>query len=183
MNKKVDSKRILYGVLLIVCGFAVIGIVCVLMWFKLMDITHTQIENHVAGYSRMAAQVVDGCFDNELAVLGDIATSVDTESGKLSGVFESGEGSSYGVMRIDGTSAYGDELNFSDYECFFQTVRGTPAVSVQNDTVLFTVPVYSGSNVKYVLYKLYSSDVLEKKINLICYSGLGECLLIDAEGM
>lgn len=182
MNKKVDSKRILYGVLLIVCGFAVIGIVCVLMWFKLMDITHTQIENHVAGYSRMAAQVVDGCFDNELAVLGDIAASVDTESGKLSGVFESGEGSSYGVMRIDGTSAYGDELNFSDYECFFQTVRGTPAVSVQNDTVLFTVPVYSGSNVKYVLYKLYSSDVLEKKINLICYSGLGECLLIDAEG-
>ena len=182
MNKKVDSKRILYGVLLIVCGFAVIGIVCVLMWFKLMDITHTQIENHVAGYSRMAAQVVDGCFDNELAVLGDIAASVDTESGKLSGVFESGEGSSYGVMRIDGTSAYGDELNFSDYECFFQTVRGTPAVSVQNDTVLFTVPVYSGSNVKYVLYKLYSSDVLEKKINLICYSGLGECLLIDDEG-
>lgn len=182
MNKKVDSKRILYGVLLIVCGFVVIGIVCVLMWLKLIDITHTQIESHVAGYSRMAAQLVDGCFDNELAVLGDIAASVDTSSGSLSGVFESRDGASYGVMRIDGTSAYGQELNFSDYKCFFQTVRGTPAVSVYNNTVLFTVPVYSGSNVKYVLYKLYSSDVLKKKINLICYSGLGECLLIDADG-
>ena len=182
MNKKVDSNRILYGVLLIVCGFVIIGIVCVLMWFKLMDITHTQIESHVADYSRMAAQVVDGCFDNELAVLGDIAASVDTDSGKLSNLFENQEGVSYGVMRIDGTSAYGKELKFSDYDCFFQTVRGTPAVSVHNDTVLFTVPVYSGLNVKYVLYKLYSSDVLEKKINLICYNGLGECLLIDADG-
>ncbi|MBE5884497.1 MAG: response regulator [Lachnospiraceae bacterium] len=182
MNKKVDSKRIWYGVLLVVCGFVIIGIVCVLMWFKLMDITHTQVESHVAGYSRMAAQVIDGSFDNELAVLGDIAASVDVDSGKLSDVFENQEGVSYGVMRIDGTSAYGKEINFSDYDCFFQTVRGTPAVSVHKDTVLFTVPVYSGSNVKYVLYKLYSSDVLEKKINLICYSGLGECLLIDADG-
>lgn len=182
MNKKVDSKRILYGVLLVVCGFMIIGIVCVLMWFKLMDITHTQIESHVAGYSRMAAQVIDGSFDNELSVLGDIAALVDMDSGKLNEVFENQEGVSYGVMRIDGTSAYGKELNFSDYDCFFQTVRGTPAVSVHKDTVLFTVPVYSGPNVKYVLYKLYSSDVLEKKINLICYSGLGECLLIDADG-
>ncbi len=182
MNKKVNSKRILYGLLLVVCGFVIIGIVCVLMWFKLMDITHTQVESHVAGYSRMAAQVIDGSFDNELAVLGDIAASVDLDSGKLNDAFENQEGVTYGVMRIDGTSAYGKELKFSDYDCFFQTVRGTPAVSVYNDTVLFTVPVYSGSNVKYVLYKLYSSSVLEKKINLICYSGLGECLLIDADG-
>ncbi len=182
MSKKVDKKRLLYGALLIVCGFIVIGVVCMLMWLKLLDITRTQVESHVAGYSRMAAQMVDNCFNNELALLSDAAALVDIDSGELNDAFTEQEGISYGVMRIDGTAAYGRELDFSDYDCFFKSVRGTPAVSTHGDTVLFTAPVYSGQNVKYVLYKLYSCDVLEKRVNPVCYGGLGECLLIDDEG-
>lgn len=180
--KKDNSKRVVYAAALIVSGFLVIGAVCVFMWLKLQDITHTQVEEHVAGYSRMEAQVVDSCLKNELDVLSDAAALVDINSGELNNVFDEQSGVSYGVMRIDGTAAYGEELSFSDYSGFFRTVRGTPSVSIKGENVLFSVPVYNGPNVKYVMYKLYNSAVLEKKINLVCYGGLGECFLIDTDG-
>ena len=182
MMKKSETKRPPYVAVLIIAGFLVIGIVCIFMWQKLQEITHTQVESHVAGYSQMAAQVVDSGFENELDMLSDVTEFVDIESGELSDAFENNEGETYGVMRIDGTAAYGDPISFSEYDGFFDAVRGNPSVSVKDKTVLFAVPVYSGPNVKYVLYKLYNSDVLEGKINLICYGGVGECFLIDKDG-
>lgn len=180
--RKVEGKRLLYAVALIILGFVIIGVVCVFMWIKLRGITRSQVENHVSGYSRMAAQTVDNSFKNELDLLSEATALVDIESGMLNDIFIKQEGISYGVMRIDGSAAYGEELSFSDYDGFFDAVRGNPSVSVNGDTVLFAVPVYSGSNVKYVLYKLYNSDALEKKLNLVCYGGVGECFLIDANG-
>jgi len=175
-------KRLPQTVLVIVSGFLVIGIVCVFMWFKLQEITMTQIEGHVAGYSRMAAQTVDNAFRGELDLLCDSTALVDVGSGILNDIFTKEEGVSYGVMRIDGSAAYGESLSFSDYDGFFSAVRGTPSVSINGGSTLFAAPVYSGSNVKYVLYKLYDNAVLEKKINLVCYGGRGECYLIDSEG-
>ena len=180
--KKSDTKRLPYMALLIILGFLIIGVICVFMWMKLREITQTQVESHVSGYSRMVSQLVDSSFRNELDLLGEAAVLVDLGSGELNDIFTDQEGVSYGVMRIDGTVAYGEDMHFSDYEGFFDAVRGNPTVSVSEDTVLFAVPVYNGANVKYVLYKLYDSAVLEKKINLVCYGGMGECFLIDGEG-
>ncbi len=179
---KVDRKRLLYAAVMIVLGFLIIGIICVFMWLKLQDITHSQIENHVSGYSRMVSQSVDNIFKNELNTLMEATTLVDIESGNLNDIFIKQEGVSYGVMRIDGSASYGKSLNFSDYDGFFQAVRGNPAMSVNGNTVSFAVPVYSGVNVKYVLYKLYESSVLEEKLNLLCYGGAGECFLLDSDG-
>ncbi|MBQ5318577.1 MAG: response regulator [Oscillospiraceae bacterium] len=180
--KKVDGKRLLYAAALIILGFLIIGIICVFMWLKLQDITMSQVENHVSGYSRMAAQSVDNILENELDTLAEAAVLVDIETGKLNDIFAKQDGVSYGVMRIDGSAAYGESLSFSDYDGFFQAVRGNPSVSISGDTILFAVPVYSGSNVKYALYKLYDSSVFEQKLNLICYGGVGECFLVDSDG-
>ena len=180
--RKVDGKRMLYAAAMIILGFIVIGIVCVFMWSKLQDITRSQVENHVSGYSRMAAQSVDNILKNELDTLVELASLVDIESGTLDDIFTKQDGVSYGVMRIDGSATYGEGLSFSDYDGFFQAVRGNPSVSVNGNTILFAVPVYSGSNVKYALYKLYDSTVLEEKVNLICYGGMGECFLVDSDG-
>ena len=180
--KRADGKRLLYAATLIILGFVIIGIICVFMWSKLQDITRSQVENHVSGYSRMAAQSVDNIFKNELDTLAEAAALVDIESGKLNDIFIKQEGVTYGVMRIDGSAAYGESLSFADYDGFFQAVRGNPSVSINGDTILFAVPVYSGSNVKYALYKLYDSTVLEEKLNLICYGGMGECFLVDTDG-
>ncbi len=182
MIKKIDRNRILYAAALIILGFAIVGIVCLFMWLKLNSITKTQVEKHVAGYSLMMAQSIDNTFRTELDILSELTALVDIETGEIDDIFEPQNGVIYGVMRIDGSFAYGEELSFSDYDGFFQAVKGNPSVSTNNNKILFTVPVYNGQNVRYVLYKCYDTAVLERKLNIICYGGMGECFLIDDEG-
>ncbi len=181
--KKMNSKRLLYAGALIALGFAVIGVVCLFMWQRLSSITKKQVEDHVSGYCRMTSEAVNARFRNELDMLTELTELVDIETGAFSDVFESLEGASYGVMRIDGTVAYGQALSFSEYRGFIQAVKGNPSISVNGDKILFAVPVCSSEqNVRYVLYKLYDSKVLEERLNLLCYGGVGECFLIDADG-
>ena len=182
MIKKIVRNRILYAAALIILGFVIVGIVCLFMWMKLNSITKTQVEKHVAGYSLMMAQSIDNTFRTELDILSELTALVDIETGEIDDIFEPQNGVIYGVMRIDGSFAYGEELSFSDYDGFFQAVKGNPSVSTNNNKILFTVPVYNGQNVRYVLYKCYDTAVLERKLNIICYGGMGECFLIDDEG-
>lgn len=181
MIGRAGTKRIINAVVFILSGFAILGIVCVVMWTKLQEITIGQVESHVAGYSHMMASIVDNSFKNELDMLEYATEYVDIETGDFRHT-DVTEGVSYGVVRINGEATYGIPLSFSDYSGFFDSLHGTPAVSVHADTVLFTVPVYNGKNVKYVLYKLYQRDILAKKVEMICYDGQGECLLIDVDG-
>ncbi len=180
--KKNKIKRLRNAVLVIVAGFAVLGIVCGIMWVKLQEITRSQVVSHVSGYSTMMSKMIDSGFKEELDILTDITDFIDIETGEFSDVFDNKEGISYGVVRINGEPTYGEKLDFSEFSGFFQSLHGNSAVSVSGDKVLFTVPVYSGANVKYVLYKLYDGNVLSEKMDLICYGGIGECMLIDSNG-
>ena len=180
--KKIDGRKLLYAGILIVMGFIIVFVVFLFMWQKMNSITREQVENHVAGYSRMAAESVDNSFKTELEVLTELTALIDMETGELSDIIKDQTGISYGVMGIDGSVVSGEVLSLSDYDGFFLAVKGNPTVSVNGDKVLFAVPVCNGPNVRYVLYKIYDSDVLEKKLNLICYNGAGECFLIDDSG-
>ncbi len=184
MRKKLAQKRIVSGIIFVASCFVVLGIVCLIMWNKLQEISNGQVESHVAGYSNMVAQMINSSFEDELDLLSDSTAFVDIETGFLNDIFTKETGVSYGVMRIDGKASYGQTLNFSEYSGINKSLHGNPAVSTSafQDKTLFTVPVYNGSNVKYVLYKLYDNRTLEKKINMVCYGGIGECMLVDADG-
>ncbi len=184
MSNKLSTKRIMNAVLLIVAGFAMLAIVCFVMWGKLQEITNGQVESHVAGYSNMIAQIINSSFEDELELLADSAALVDLETGELNDIFEKQDGVSYGVLRINGEATYGEQLSFSEYDGIADALHGNPSVSCSNkkDTILFAVPVYNGENVKYVLYKIYDCDTLEKKINMVCYGNMGECMLVDGDG-
>ncbi len=179
---RAKSKRIMNIVLMLVVSFMLLGLVCVIMWTKLEDITTKQVEDHVAGYSHMMSQIVDTSFQDELELLDEVTSFVNKETGEFNNFFRQEDGISYGVMRINGEATYGEPLSFSEYKGFFESLHGNPSVSVTADNVLFTVPVYNNENVKFVLYKLYEKDVLAEKINMICYGGIGECLVVDING-
>ena len=184
MNERSAAKRIINIVFLISFGFVMLAVVCVVMWGKLNEITNDQVENHVAGYSSMMSQIVNSSFRDELELLEDSAVLVDKDTGELNDVFEKQDGVSYGVLRINGEASYGEELSIAEYDGISDAIHGNPSVSssLKNDKILFAVPVYNNSNVKYVLYKLYDCNTLEKKINMVCYGGLGECMLVNSKG-
>lgn len=183
MNKKSNFKDIKKSVLVILVSFVILIIVCISMWWKMQDIIDIQLEHHVSQQSETLSSTVNNNFSGELQLLSELTALIDMENGAMEDIFTEEEGVSYGVLRINGEAAYGEQLDFSKYDGIFEAIHGNASVSCGEDaTVLFAVPVYSGSNVKYVLYKLYDGDVLARKLDLSCYDGRGVCVITDIDG-
>lgn len=183
MNKGSGFKEIKNSIWVIAVSFIILIIVCLSMWWKMRDIIDTQLEHHVAEQGSMLSNMVNNSFGGELQLLSEVTSFVNMEKGTMPDMFAEEEGVSYGVLRINGEASYGEQLDFSEYDGIFEAIHGNASVSCGEDaTVLFAVPVYSGSNVKYVLYKLYEGDVLAKKLDISCYGGVGRCALVDNNG-
>lgn len=183
MSKKSSFKDIKNAIFVIVISFMILMVVCFAMWWKMQDIIDTQMEDHVAVQSTNLSNIVNNAFGSELKLLGEATAFVDMQSGTVEDFFSKEEGVSYGVLRIDGEATYGEPLDFTEYEGIFSAIHGNESVSCGKDgTVLFAVPVYSGVNVKYVLYKLYEGIVLAEKLDVSCYDGTGVCAVVDIDG-
>lgn len=157
--------------------------VCVAMWWKIQDIINVQLEHQVSEQAEALSKIVNNSFGEELRLLSETTVFIDRETGKIEQFMEEDDGVSYGVLCISGEAAYGKQLDVSKYDGIFESIHGNVAVSCGDDsTVLFTVPVYNGENVKYVLYKLYSGDYLANKMDISCYKGNGVCAIINIDG-
>jgi len=182
MKKALTRQVVVKTATLILGGLAVLGIICVIMWFKLREITTSQVESHVSGYGAMAAQIIDNHLNDEIASLEMMTSVIDKKTGIPDYDFENEYGISYGVMKITGETTYGQQIDFSESDAFFEALHGNPSVSSDSEKTLFAVPVYNNENVKFVFYKLCDNDVLSEHVNLVCYGGIGECMLIDIDG-
>lgn len=183
MSKRLNFKEIKMPIFVVLFSFLVLMLVCVSMWWKIHSIIDKQVEEHISGDGQRIADIVNNYFESELQVLSEVTIYVDRQTGMMEDFLTEEEGVSYGVLRIDGQVVCGEPLDFSEYRGVFEAIHGNMSVSCGKDaTVLFAVPVYSGENVKYVLYKLYEGSVLEKKIDIDCYEGKGICAIVDIDG-
>ena len=183
MSKRRSFKDIRTPFLVILFSFLVLMVVCISMWWRIQDIIDKQIEEHISKGSDMIADVVNNYFGSELQVLSEVTSFVDLQTGEIESFLTEEEGVSYGVLRIDGQAACGEALDFAEYKGIFEAIHGNASVSSgKNSTILFAVPVYSGDNVKFVLYKLYEGNVLAEKIDINCYDGYGVCAIVDIDG-
>ncbi|MBQ7918625.1 MAG: response regulator [Lachnospiraceae bacterium] len=183
MNKGSGVKDIKNIIFVILISFLILMVVCFSMWWKMQDIIDTQLENHVAEQSTNLSNIVNNSFGSELQLLADATAFIDMQHGTVEDFFTEEEGISYGILRINGEATYGEALDFTEYEGIVSAVHGNASVSCGKDaTVLFAVPVYSGENVKFVLYKLYKGDVLAKMLDISCYDGKGVCAVVDIDG-
>ena len=183
MSKKPEIKVMKNNIWVVAVSFLILIVVCIAMWWKMQDIIDVQMEHQVAEQGKALSGIVNNSFGEELQLLSDITALIDMETGKLQDILKEEEGVSYGVLRINGEATYGEALDVSEYDGIVESLHGNDAVSCGDDSsVLFTVPVYSGENVKYVLYKLYDGDVLAEKLDISCYDGKGVCAVIDING-
>lgn len=182
MKKAITKQVVVRTATLILGGLAVLGIICIIMWFKLREITTSQVESHVSGYGAMAAQIIDNHLNDEIASLEMMTSVINKKTGIPDYDFENEYGISYGVMKITGEATYGQQIDFSESDAFFEALHGNPSVSSDSEKTLFAVPVYNNENVKFVFYKLCDNDVLAEHVDLTCYGGIGECMLIDIDG-
>lgn len=181
MKWKPDIRKLKNTLSVIFIIFVVLIVICLAMWVKMSDIIDKQLEEHVNLQAVTVSRVVNNSLNDELRLLSDATAFVDPADGSIDMFFSEEEGVDYGVLSINGEAVSGKALNLQEYDGIFDALHGKASVSCSGNNVLFAVPVYRGENVKYVLYKLYDSSALAKKIDLSCYGDGGEFVITDID--
>ncbi len=168
MNKKPRRIDLSITLLIVLIYIVVIGFVCALLVFRLNTEIEKSILSDVSERAKISAEALNDKFASELELLSETAQVVQIEEAGYNYIeylnADETDGISYGMLTISGEAVEGEALSFTDYPAVLEAFRGNPDVSYcKNGTVLFSVPVYNGSNVKYVLYKLFDCAVLEEK--------------------
>jgi len=181
-NKLNEKKRLIGGVTVFVLILVVVGI---LMQNKMQKLLHAHMETQVTMQMQTMAELTKVKLRSELEELESIAGYIE-QTQDLSEVWisiASNEVSNMGLLKLDGNALWGRELNFTEYSGIKDSFRGNNAVSYNEDGgLLFTVPVFNGNNVKYVLYKLFEKEVLAENFEMNCYDGKGTILMINING-
>lgn len=163
-----------------------LGIVGILMQNKMKKLLNYYVERQTVQQAELLTQMVEKQFQAELKQLtwtADYIQDHETERQDIVNTFANHEEQvSVGLLEMDGNAVCGEALDFLAFDGIRQSFRGKDAVSYNKDGgLLFTVPVYKGKNVRYVLYKLYDVSTLYDKFGLSCYDGKGRVMIMDLQ--
>ena len=177
------NKRLRRDIIISLIIFLIIFLIIIALFSLKMDsffreYMKKQVELQVEG----AAKNAYNKFEHELKELENISRKLEVKDMK-DYVIKSEKcenGIHYGILKIDGNALYGKKLKTSDFSGIYMSVRGNKAVSYcEKKGLVFSVPVLNGKNVKYVLYKLYEEDKIEKYFSMSCYAGKGKILIVN----
>jgi len=186
MENKSQWSNIKTAFLIILIYFVVIGAVCVILWSRIDLAIDTHVNNSVKSQALVISNSISDSFDSELEQLATVASGISMGGDMEQCLNEmekiSDSECSYGVIDINGEVLNGSPLNTADYPAVLDSFRGNSVVCHGPDnSFLFTVPIYHESNVKYVLYRLYSSESLSKKLGIKFGTFETQLVLADAE--
>lgn len=176
----------------------VLGLVGVLMQFKMRGLLNDYTEKQVGLQAGILAKQANQKFQAEFEQLDLMAQYICEEGTDSSGKwlqkikkadaakvagFELNPMVSIGLLELDGNAVCGENLDFTEFSGIREAFRGKKAVcSGAGQELLFTVPVYSNQNVKYVLYKKYDSSLLVEEFGIECYKGAGRTMMAAKSG-
>lgn len=171
MNNKLHWANIKTGFLIILIYFVVIGAVCVILWSRIDLAIDNHVNDNIKSQAIVIADSINDSFNNELEQLSSVAMGISMGGDSadcLKQLEEMNETEcSYGIIEIDGKAISGNSINTEDYPAILDSFRGNRTVCYAPDnSFLFTVPVFSDDNVKYVLYKHYTAESLSEKLGI-----------------
>ena len=184
-KKRRISLRITFLIVLIY--LVVIGFVCILLVSKINTEIEKSILSDVSERAKITAITLNDKFATELEQLSDIA---DTSQEKATHEYidflnsDKNDGISYGILTINGEAVAGESLTINDYPAILESFRGNPDICYceSNGKMLFSVPVYNGQNVKYVLYELCDSGIISEKYEYDFGTKNAEMMVSDTKG-
>ncbi len=182
-KRKYIDKRTTLGVAILVMAMLIVG---GLLTIKMDQLLVNYMENQVVEQSNAVAAQVEQSVRIQFVQLNNIANALKEKDTQICDILQTvkqeQEGISIGVLGLGGEVVFGNPIDDSGMDGIRKSFRGEQAVSYQRGKgLMFSVPVYSGENVKYVLYKLYEESVLQESFGLSCYNEQGQILLADAE--
>jgi len=181
-KRKLLSKK---SILVITALLTIMIVVGCLLGYKMNQLLTDNIENQLTEQAILISEQVEQSIDVQFIQLNNISGAIQNNT-TFEKVFHSiqreQKGVSLGMVALDGTVLYGPPIVSSEFTGIRDSFRGKKAVSYQKGKgLMFTVPVYNGDNVKYVLYKLYDDSILKDTFGRECYDGSGQVLLANSD--
>ena len=181
-SKLLKKSRLIIGTIVFVSVLMIVG---VLMQFKLQELLHNHMETQVTMQMQAMAELSNIRIQSELEELEAIAGYIEKTKDTTYIWQENREEQSVdmGLLALNGEALWGNAISLTEYSGIKDSFRGNQAVSYNDEGgLLFSVPVFNGDNVKYVLYKLYDGNVLSERFEMSCYDGKGIVFMVDVSG-
>ena len=186
MMKKVSKKQ-----LICVLAFVLlIGSIGVLMHFKMHSIVNEYMEKKVATQAESIAGIYNAKLTMELSRLQSIASYVewdqlDEESlARIKRALEQfSEGVSYGIVGVGGNTIYGEKIEYAAFPSIQDAFRGNSGVCYDKERgMLLSTPIFHDKNIKYVLYELFSSELVDSSVVMNSYAGEEQIIIASKSG-
>ncbi len=163
-----------------------IAVGCI-MYVKLNELFSLNEELRMADQGSAMAETMWEQFSSELSELRTTAGYLESGAMKIEGITVSAikqpKDTWMGLLALNGNALAGRAIDTQDFHGIQDSFRGEESICFNaEEGLLFTVPVHSGNNVKYVLYKLYDKDVIAKEFGLGFQQGEGFTAVVGSDG-
>ena len=180
-EKKKKNTKIIPVIAIFVVILLCVGL---LMQAKMNKLMQSYIVMQVTEQAKSAAELAATKIRLQYELLENIAGRItgdkDTDTRIMEDAWTLTDGISMGVLELNGNAVVGEPLSFSDYFAIQDAFRGNASMSYcKGKGLLFTAPVFNGSNVKYVVYKLYDESILLDAFGVGVYGDHGVTIVAD----
>ncbi|MCR4762357.1 MAG: response regulator [Lachnospiraceae bacterium] len=186
MNKTYSWRRhrTVYVLAFFALALVVVGIVLRTRIALLLDsYTERQTEKQIKVYALLMEEKLNTELENLEYIASRLEQTLDDMDDLMPVVYHD-PGIRQGLLGIDGNALYGKSLDPGTYEGIQASFRGNKAITyVENEGMLFTCPVFHGPNIRYVLYRLCPSSVLESYFSTDIYDDLGKICVTTRDGV
>uniref|UniRef100_UPI0040574C8A ATP-binding protein n=1 Tax=Agathobacter sp. TaxID=2021311 RepID=UPI0040574C8A len=188
MDKKIKEKIKRHKKIATLASFIIVLLaVGMFMQSRLESLLQNYTEKQVTRHAGVLAELLEEKINTELQYLENMSAYIESRSVESEGVlavFEEARGNSaMGLLELGGKAVYGESLEAKVFSGIQDSFRGHNAVCYSTEKgLLFTVPVYSNENVRYVLYELYENAFLAEAFGIRCYDGKGIAFVTNRDG-
>ena len=184
MIKKI-GVRPLVGILFFVLILLLVG---VLLRVKFSNLFDNYVEKQVAYQAESYAAAAGERLDLELKFLAGISSGISANMSHFEPMLATLEDPNgnyyYGVIALNGKIVYSGDtthIDASHFKGISESFHGVKSISYSKGIgLMFSAPVYSGKNIKYVLFRMYKEDAVVRIFGVQSYGGRGYATLRDA---
>lgn len=184
MIKKI-GVRPLVGILFFVLILLLVG---VLLRVKFSNLFDNYVEKQVAYQAESYAAAAGERLNLELKSLAGISSGISANMSHFEPMLATLEDPNgnyyYGVIALNGKIVYSGDtthIDASQFKGISESFHGVKSISYSKGIgLMFSAPVYSGKNIKYVLFRMYKEDAVVRIFGVQSYGGRGYATLRDA---
>ncbi|WP_158212856.1 ATP-binding protein [Fibrobacter sp. UWB5] len=155
---------------------------------KFSNLFDNYVEKQVAYQAESYAAAAGERLDLELKSLAGISSGISANMSHFEPMLATLEDPNgnyyYGMIALNGKIVYSGDtthIDASHFKGISESFHGVKSISYSKGIgLMFSAPVYSGKNIKYVLFRMYKDEAIVKTFGVQSYGGRGYATLRDS---